>query len=124
MTPPTKEDKPKFVKAFEKDQEKTDKILKSFNIDDFTGATDEEKTEAIDGLGVVKFKLLSLAEIKAIVKRMEVENVKAVEDQGTYLIAEMMHKADGTTTFEKLQNLPSAVASRLLEALGKHSGFL
>lgn len=118
MTPPTNEDKPAFVKAFEKDQEKTEKILQSFNIDDFVADADETKTVEVDGVGVVKYKRLTVED------SFKLQEAKNVTEQGIKIIYLMLGKADPNVTEDKIRKLPPVVAEKILSALSGQTDFL
>jgi hypothetical protein len=111
------QEKPAFVKAFEKDQTEEAKTMKTFKVSDFTAGVDEVKTEKIKGLGVVKYKVLTARDIAEIP-----EDVKG--DQGLYLVYVMLHKADETVTFEEVGKLPVDVSGKLMETLVPKNVFL
>lgn len=124
MTPTKQGDKPKFVEAFEKDQEKTEKILQSFNIDDFIGVTDELRSVEIEGLGIVHYKKLSVTELLTLYKKLRDEKIDDPAEQGMRIIAAMLQKANANVTVEKYGKLPSDLNTKLMNVLGRESGFL
>lgn len=120
------ETKPKldFKQQFEADQTLISEAAKAFNIDDFAGSTDELRTANIQGVGKVAYKKLSADENVKLAASLKKQDVTDPAEMGLYVIAAMMMKADGKTTPEKFKALPSMVANRISDALGRDAGFL
>ncbi len=121
------ESKPKkktFKEQFEEDQQKTDQAIKAFNIDDFVTSPELMRKVQVPGVGEVIFKVLSYDEVQQVHSQCKKLGITDPQEQGFYIIAEMMFKADGTTTPEKLHKIPGFLTNKIVERLGKESGFL
>ncbi len=112
-----------FTELYEEDQKKKAEAIKTFDIDDFAYKSDETLTILIDNVAV-RYKLLSGKETRLLAKKLSEKNITDPAEMGLHVIAEMMHKADSKTTPEKLDMLPGGLGKKILEALGKASGFL
>ena len=125
MVPKVENDKkPQFQKDFEASQARTQKALKAFNIDDFVGEVNAVRTVDVPSVGRVLYKLLSYAELKALHKKLDEQKITEADERGIHIIAEMMYKADNSTTAEKLIGLSGQKVNALVSALGVAAGFL
>ena len=121
---PETEKKLDFKQQFEADQKEITEASKAFNIDDFAGSTDEIRTANIAGVGKVAYKKLSAHENVKLAAALKKQDVTDPAEMGLHVIAAMMFKADGATSPEKFKALPSMVANRISDALGRDAGFL
>ncbi len=120
----TKPKKKTFKEQFEEDQQKTDQAIKAFNIDDFVTSPEVMRKVQVPGVGEIIFKVLSYDEVQQVHGQCKKLGITDPQEQGFHIIAEMMHKADGTTTPEKLHKIPGNLTNKIVERLGKESGFL
>jgi hypothetical protein len=72
----------------------------------------------------VKYQLLSSLETRRLKNTLAAKGVEDLEDQGLAIIAEMMRKADGKTTTEKLNAMPAGLGNKIQNAISVASGFL
>jgi hypothetical protein len=123
---PVNQPKPKkvtFKEQYVKDQKKTAAAIQAFDIDDFTGQTEKTYTVQVDEY-TVKYQLLSSLETRRLKNTLAAKGVEDLEDQGLAIIAEMMRKADGKTTTEKLNAMPAGLGNKIQNAISVASGFL
>jgi hypothetical protein len=119
-----KPEKRPFEKRFEEDQNRIETAVKAFDIDNFTATPDDLRSLEVPGVGIIKFKVLSYDEIQEVHKTLKAQGVADPAEQGFYIIAAMMAKVDGKTTAEKLHKIPGNLTNKIVEVLGKASGFL
>jgi len=99
-----------FKEQFSRDQAKLKQAIKAFDIDDFTGETTVTRTKVVEGYEI-KYQLLSSLERRLLHKRVtEAKGVVDPVEEGVAIVAEMLHKADGKTTSEKLNNMPGGLS--------------
>lgn len=102
-----------------------DKIAaKIYDIDDFTVDTEAERSVVIDGMGIVKFKALNYIEAREVYMTCRKLSIKDIDLQGLAIIAKMMNKVDGKTTYDKLVKKSLAEVTALSQTLGNQAGFL
>lgn len=112
-----------FIELAAEDKKAKEDAVKAFDIDDFAGKTDEQCTLNVDGYAV-NYKLLSTKEVRQIKKLLLEKGAFDLEEYGLALVSAMMNKCDGKTTAEKMDTLPGALVNKILNELGKASGFL
>lgn len=115
-------EKPGFIKAFEARETTINKVLETFDIDAFTAEVGVTKTVTVPGAGAVQYQLLSYDEHHALLDKLDVKI--GLRDRGLHVIAEMMFRADGKTSFEKLKALPAGISNKIVDEIGKQAGFL
>ena len=101
-----------------KSQDEQEKIQKLFNIDDFQINPDKTEEVYVKGLGLIKYKQLTIADLFGF------PEVNSKHEYTARLIWMMMSKADQTVTFEKIRNLPPDVASLIFDVLSAKIVFL
>ena len=91
-----------FKDQFAQEQQKQNRILAEFDIDNYTSEADVTYSEEIRGVGIVKYQVLNYDENKKLNEDLTAKGITKADDRGLYIVAEMMHRADGKTTPEKL----------------------
>ena len=81
----------------------TDK--KYFNIDAALKETEEVKEMDLPGLGIIKYKILTWADLHTL--RENASPSDSAEDQVARILWLMLNKADPSVTFEMVKNLPA-----------------
>gem|GEM_PF-3296462 len=107
-----------YAKKLERyEQEKAEKAGK-FDVKALIQSSREIRRVEVEGLGIVEYGVLTLADI------VELGKCKTPEERGLMSLYLMLHKADKDLTFEDVKALPLDVAAKLMTALSKEMGFL
>lgn len=113
---------PEALKQIREMQNKAQKtssdILKLFNIDDFQADADKVEEVPVEGVGIVRFKRVVIADL------FDLPEMKTRHEYTARLIYKMMSKADSNVTYEKICKLPPDVASRIFDVLAEKMVFL
>ncbi len=103
-----------FTDQFKQDQKALAEAEKAFNIDDFIVDADKTFTVYVPEINrTIKYKRLNNEDggkLEPFIKASKYE-------QGIHTLALMMFKADGKTTFEKLQKMSTEDAAAILNAI-------
>jgi hypothetical protein len=113
------ESKPAFVRAYEEDKIAEQKIVAMFNIDDFIKDIDALRQKQVEGIGIINYKRLIMADIMDIQKQFTDPS-----EQGLHVLTLMLQKADANVTYEKVCKLDPAVIASILSALTPELRFL
>ena len=110
--------KPDFQIQFEAEQAALIAAAKAFDIDDFTPGANDTYNVFVSGIGadgkgrMIHYKRLNAGDGKVL----EPYARDSRFNQGLRTLALMMFKADGKTTFEKLQKIPIQDAAAIVQA--------
>jgi len=116
---PTEQEKKPFLKAYEKDLEKRTAAAKLFSVDEFILDADKLREVYVPEIDrKVKYKKLTLTENKELTK------IKDVEDRTQKLLYKVLHKADPSTTEEKVGKLGNDVSGAIMRAILEDLNFL
>lgn len=122
--PPVTAKKKSFKDQFSREQKEIEDALKAFDIDTCLTEANVTYTADIEGVGKVQYRILSYDENLALNNKLTSDGVTNLGERGLCVVAEMMHRADGKTTPEKLHKLSAGKTNRLINVLGKKAGFL
>jgi len=104
-------------KLEEYEREKAEKAAK-FDVKALVQGSLEIRRVEVEGLGVVEYGVLTLAD------SLELTKCKTPEERGIMTLWLMLHKANKDLTLEEVKALPLDVAAKLMMALTKDMGFL
>ena len=104
-------------KLEEYEREKAEKAAK-FDVKALVQGSREIRRVEVEGLGVVEYGVLTLAD------SLELAKCKTPEERGIMTLWLMLHKANKDLTLEDVKAFPLDVAAKLMTALTKDMGFL
>jgi len=104
-------------KLEEYEREKAEKAAK-FDVKALAQGSREIRRVEVEGLGVVEYGVLTLAD------SLELAKCKTPEERGIMTLWLMLHKANKDLTLEDVKAFPLDVAAKLMTALTKDMGFL
>lgn len=122
--PPVPKGFEKLVKSQKVDKGKNEIAMQIYDIDSVGIDTEELRETFVPNLGVVQFKALDYPEARAVYKECRAKGIVDTDLQGVAIIAKMMNKADGKTTYDKLVKKSLAEVTLLSQRLGNMVGFL
>ena len=104
----------KGVKTREKAKKQEAEQVQAFKIDDFL-VSDEIQEIVIEGLGMVRYKMLSAADVHDLMQsRGEKESNYELSVRGLHI---MLSKVDPTIPLEKIRRLRPSIQTKLLTSL-------
>jgi hypothetical protein len=104
-------------KLEEYEQKKAEKAAK-LDVKALVQSSREIRRVEVEGLGVVEYGVLTLAD------SLELAKCKTPEERGVMTLWLMLQKADKDLTLDEVKALPLDVAAKLMTALTRDMGFL
>ena len=104
-----------YARKLQEFEKKVEEEAKLFNIDEFLLDVDKTLEKKVEGVGIIRYKRLSFAEVMELSQKYGNDQVKF----STALVVKMLSKVDNTITLEKFEKLPPSVAIKIMNALAE-----